>query len=106
MIKPAERKRQAENSTHIREIEIIDNRKVPTSFKIYLENSNNKTSLAQYLFQKWRETLLYLLTSSQSIYLVNLDGTKDRVTSQSSKKIDFYCNHEETKTFCVYQIPL
>ena len=38
-IKGAERKRRTENSTHIQEIEIIDNRKFPKSFQSYLENS-------------------------------------------------------------------
>ena len=38
-IKGAERKRRTEDSTHIQEIEIIDNRKFPKSFQSYLENS-------------------------------------------------------------------
>ena len=38
------------------------------------------------VFKKWRETLPYVLTSSQTIYLANLDGAADRVTSQSTMK--------------------
>ena len=34
-MKSAERKRRTEDSTHIQEIEIIDNRKVPKSFQSY-----------------------------------------------------------------------
>ena len=49
----------------------------------------------KYIFQKWRETLPNVLTSSQTIYLANLDGATDRVTSQSSERIAFYCDHEE-----------
>ena len=51
-IKAAERKRRAEDSTHMQEIEIIDNRKVPTSFQSFHGNSNNKTNLVKYVFQK------------------------------------------------------
>ena len=40
----------------------------------------------------------YILTSSQTIYLSNLDNAADHVTSQSSEKIDFYCDHEEVDT--------
>ena len=43
-------------------------------------------------------TLPYVLVSSQTIYLANLDGATDRITSWSSKRIDFYCNHEEADT--------
>ena len=52
--KTAERKRQTEDSTHMQEIEIIGNQKVPTSFQSYLgnSNSNNKTNLVKYVFQK------------------------------------------------------
>ena len=41
-------------------------------------------------------------------FLANLDGAADRVTSQISKRIDFYCDHEEpdTKNLYVYQVPL
>ena len=42
--------------------------------------------------------MLYILTSSQTNYLSILDGTADRVTSQSSERIDFYCDHEEADT--------
>ena len=41
----------------------------------------------------------YILTSSQTIYLSNLDNAADHVTSQSSEKIDFYCDHEEVDIF-------
>ena len=44
-IKAAERKRRKEDSTHMQEIGIIDNRKVPTSFQSYLGNLNSKTKL-------------------------------------------------------------
>ena len=94
-IKAAERKRQAEDSTHMQEIEITGNQKVPTSFQSYLRNSNNKTNLGKYSFQKQKEKLPIVLTFFQTIYLTNLDSATDRVTSQSSEGIDFYCNHEE-----------
>ena len=40
--------------------------------------------------------------------LGNLDSPTDRVASQSSEGIDFYCSHEEadTKMFALYQVPL
>ena len=78
--------------------EIIDNRKVSKSFQSCPKNSNNKTNLVKYLFQKWRETLPNALTSSQTIYLANLDSTADRAKSRSSERIDFYCDHEEADT--------
>ena len=62
------------------------------SFQSYLGNSNNKTNLIKYLFQKCRETLLNVLTSSQTIYLATLDDATDRLTSQSSERSD--CDHE------------
>ena len=68
------------------------------SFQNYLGNSNNKPNLVKYLFQKWRETLSYVLTSSQTIYMANLDGTTDCITSQNSERIDFYSDHEEANT--------
>ena len=80
-IKAAERKYRTEDSTHTQETEIIDNRKVPKPIQSYLGNSNNKTSLVKQVFQKWRETLPYILTSSQTIYLANFHGAADRVTS-------------------------
>ena len=43
-IKAAKKKRRREDSTPKPEIEIISNRKVPTSFQSYLGNSNNKTN--------------------------------------------------------------
>ena len=52
LIKAAERKRRVEDSAHIQEIQIFGNRKVPTSFQSYLGNSNNKTNLVKYFFQK------------------------------------------------------
>ena len=52
----------------------------------------------KYLFQKWRETFSYVLMSSQTIDLANLDGTTDRVKDQTSERIDFYCDHEEADT--------
>ena len=54
--------------------------------------------MVKYVFQKWREILSYALTSSQNIRLANLDGPADNVTSQSSDRIDFYCDHEEADT--------
>ena len=39
-----------------------------------------------------------VLTSSQTIYLANIDGATDPVTSQSSERIDFYCDHERADT--------
>ena len=50
------------------------------SFQSYLGNSNNKTNLIKYLFQKCRETL------------ATLDDATDRLTSQSSERSD--CDHE------------
>ena len=47
-----DRKRQAEDSSHIQEIEIICRRKIPNSCQRCLENSNNKTDLVKYLFEK------------------------------------------------------
>ena len=55
----------------MQKIEIIDNQKFPKSFQSYLGNSNNKT---------------------------NLVITADRVRSQRSERIYFYCNHEEADT--------
>ena len=43
-IKAAERKRLTEDSTHMQEIEIMDNQKIPKSFQGCFENSNNKTT--------------------------------------------------------------
>ena len=47
-----DRKRQTEDSTHIQEIEIIGSRKIPNSCQCCLGNSNNKTNLVKYLFEK------------------------------------------------------
>ena len=47
------------------------------------------------LFEKQKETLPTVFTSSQIFYLANFDGAADRVTSQSSKWTDFYWDHEE-----------
>ena len=79
-IKGAEGKHRSDDSTHIQEIKIIDNRKVPKSFQSYLGNSN-KGNLVKQVFQKWRETLSYVLTFFQTIYLVNLDGGTDHRTN-------------------------
>ena len=51
------------------------------TFESYFGNSNNKTNLVKYVFQKRRETLPYVL---------NVDGTADRITSQKSERVDFY----------------
>ena len=48
---------------------------------------------------KWRETLSKVLTSFQTNYLTNLDVTKDRVISQKSERIEFYCNHDEAAAY-------
>ena len=40
----------------------------------------------------------YVLTSSQTIYLANLDGSTDHVTSQKNERIEFYCDYEEANT--------
>ena len=44
--------------------------------------------------------------SSETIYLANLDGTTDRVTSQSSERIHIYCDHEDTdiKMFAYFKL--
>ena len=65
----------------MQEIEIIDNWKVPNSFQSYLGNSNSKKKLDEIGFPKIDITLPYVLTSSQTIYLGNLDGATDHVTS-------------------------
>ena len=44
------------------------------------------------------KTLPNTLTSSQTIYLANLDSATDRLISQSSERIDFYCDHGEADT--------
>ena len=88
----------------MQEIEIIDNRKVLKSFQSYLGNSNNKINLVKYVFRKWRETLPYVLISSQTIYLGNFDGATDRVASQGSERIYFYCDHEEAHISSVFVI--
>ena len=56
--------------------------------------------MVKYVFQKngWRKALSYILTSSKTIYLSNLDCAADRVTNQSSEIIDFSCDHEEADT--------
>ena len=82
----------------MQEVEIIDKQKVPESFQSYLGNLKIKTNLPKHLFQKWRESLPNDLTSSQTIYLANLDSATDRVASQSSEKIDFYNDHRESDT--------
>ena len=79
-------------------VQSYNNRSVPKLFRSYLRNSNNKTNLVKYLFQKEREALPNALTSFQTIHLTNLDGATDRVTSQSSEIIDFNCDHEEAGT--------
>ena len=40
----------------------------------------------------------YVFISSQTIYLANLDGATERVTSQISERTDCYCDHEEAGT--------
>ena len=52
--------------------------------------------MVKYVFQPWKETLSEHLSSYQSVYLANLDGTTDFVTKECSKKIKFYCDHEKT----------
>ena len=88
-IKADERKRRTEDSTHKQKIEIIGNWKVPRLFQSTLEIRTIKPT--KYVFQK-------VLTSFQTIYLTNLDSAADRVTSQSSERVDFYCDHEEADT--------
>ena len=51
-IKAAERKHRTYDSTHMQKIEIIGNRKDPESFQNCFGNSNNKTNLVKYVFQK------------------------------------------------------
>ena len=81
----------------MQEIEIIGNRKFQSHFRVNLK-WNNENNLVKIVFQKQRKTLPKALTSSQTIYLTNLDGATDRGTSQRSEKIDFYCDHEEADT--------
>ena len=72
-IKTTERKRRRENSTHMQEIEVIDNQKFPKSIQSYLGNLTNRINLVKCLSQKWRRTLPNVLTSSQTNYLANLE---------------------------------
>ena len=69
--------------------------KLPWEFK---QQNQPGEIVVKYVFQKWRETLLHVLTYSQTIYLANLDSAVDHVTSQSSERIDFYRDHEEAYT--------
>ena len=94
--KSAERLRRTANS--VQEIEIISDRKIPKSFQSYLSNASNKMNMVKYVFQLWKEILPEHLSSYQSVYLTNLDGTTDFVTIECSKKIKFYCDHEKTDT--------
>ena len=95
-IKTAERLRRTETSCQ--EIEIIGNRKVPKSFQSYFGNASNKVNLVNYIFQHWKESLSGHLSSFQSVFLANLDGTTDCATSECCNRIEFYCNHEEADT--------
>ena len=54
--------------------------------------------MVNYVFQQWKEILPEHLSSYQSVYLANLDGTTDFVTKEYSKKIKFYCDHDEADT--------
>ena len=40
----------------------------------------------------------YILISSKTVYLSNLDCAADCVTNQSSEIIDFSCDHEKADT--------
>ena len=60
-----------------------------------------KTNLVKYVFTKWRETLPYVLTSSQTIYLTNLDGAADRLTSQSSEELIFIAPTKKLTQKCL-----
>ena len=61
-------KEYAGQQTHIQDFEIIDNRKVPKSFQSYLGNSNNKTNLVKYVFQKWRNMALRINLLSNHLF--------------------------------------
>ena len=76
-LKSAERLRRKKNS--VQEIKIISNRKIPNLFQSYLSNTSTKTNLVNYIFQWSKEILSEHLSSYQSVYLVNLDGTTDFV---------------------------
>ena len=52
--------------------------------------------MVNYIFRQWKEILSEHLSSS--VYLANLDDTTDFVTKECSKKIEFYCDHEEADT--------
>ena len=98
-MKAADRKRRTEDSDHIQESEIIDNRNVHSYFKVTSGTRTIKTTWwnhGEIRFPKI-ETLLYILTS-QTIHFSNLDDAEYHLTSQSSEKIDFYCAHEEADT--------
>ena len=45
--------------------------------------------MVNYVFQQWKEILPEHLSSYQSVYLANLDGTTDFVTKEYSKKLSF-----------------
>ena len=71
---------------------------MPKSFQSYLSNASNKMNMVKYVFQLWKEILSEHLSSYQSVYLANLDGTTDFVTKECNKNIKFYCDHEKTDT--------
>ena len=71
---------------------------MPKSFQTYLSNASNKMNMVKYVFQQWKEILSEHLSSYQSVYLANLDGTTDFVTKEYSKNNKFYCNDEKTDT--------
>ena len=71
---------------------------MPKSSQSYLSNATNKMNMVIYVFQLWKEILSEHLSSCQSVYLANLDGTTDFVIKECSKKIKFYCDDEKTDT--------
>ena len=103
-IKAAERKRWTKDSTHMQETEIIDNRNVQRHFKVTLGIRSIKPAWCNHgeiRFLKMERNIVIRFNLLSNHFLANLDGATDCVTSQSSERIDFYCDHEgaDTKMF-------
>ena len=94
-IKAADRNCWSEDSAHIQEIEIIDNRNVHSHFKVTSGIRTIKTSWWNHVEIRFPKNRM---KDCHTFYLSNLDGEADSVTIQSSERIDFYCDHEEADT--------
>ena len=54
--------------------------------------------MVKYVFQKWKKNIAIRFNFLSNHLLANLDGATDYVTSQSSERIDFHCNHDKADT--------